>query len=168
MVMDEAVVGRGYERVGRIIVAWGLLDRALIAETWRTKTPVGRWPDRVAAGFGRRCAEWGKLHKADQALLDHLRALSTKRDDMAHNVVSVEAANGSASVVVMRLETDWRRKFDRWARYLHLRAAARPAPPKDREYLHYSEAELIRLEGEISAARERVQGMSQAYRSMLS
>jgi hypothetical protein len=167
---------RGYELVGRIIVAWGRLDQKVTSVIWRDNDPNAPFPTGpVPHAFYKRLNRWFEIQlphcaKKNRGAFNRLRKqvedLSDERDNLAHNVSYVSGHAQDVTVFVHRFEPpDWRTRFNAWAaRTIRKAMRLRTPPPANLGKVErsYFERDLLRLLGEVEAASARITAIGEA------
>jgi len=171
---------RAFEMVGEIVMEWAWLDQRIIIDTWQARDPNRQSPFVIGAieqGFYRRLLDWARLHRSSakpttlkdfEAFLAHVQVLSSKRDDLAHNLRDISEANGDHVFGLhgTRLQFDFEGNWARWKRkYLHLLPSARPPQPKPPEHFAYYRPQMAKLLADIIQARERIVEIGEIHRS---
>ena len=162
---------KGYEVIGRIVVAFSALEAKVRSAILRDNAPRSAFPEGpLDADFGKRWGRWCDLQRAwcspqsqpgFDALGEDVLRLSQLRNDLAHNVIWVSGSySGTFAVGTHRLPpTTWRKKFRAWAAQIAQLSPTqkRPPAPQGRSVTKvFSEDELVLSLADIEAARDRV------------
>ena len=167
----------GYVMIGRVIIAFGQLDREMTSLLLTTKGPAGvssvldetvpryfplrvfKWVERVQA----HCCPSDRDHL--QTFARSLISISEVRNNLAHNVLNFVAHSSDAyTIEVQRLSFDGDSPFRRWIRRLTLQGT--PAPPQDRTEPIIITADRRRILAQYTdKALDLVRSISEACRS---
>ena len=167
----------GYAMIGRVIIAFGQLDREMTSLLLTTKGPGGTssvLDETVPRYFPLRVFKWAERvqPRCDPADHDHLQtfarsliAVSELRNHLAHNVVSFVAHSSDAyTIEIQRLAVDGDSPLRRWIRRLTLQRTPAPSPERTAPIIITAERMRI-LARYTDEALELVRAISLARRS---
>jgi len=168
----------GYAMIGRVIVAFGQLDREMIRLLLETKGPAGissLFDERVPRYFPLRVAKWVERVRSNCDPLDkkHLEpfaqsliSLSGVRNQLAHNVFSFVAHSADQyTIEIQRLAYDGDSPFRKWVRRLRWKTPPMTLPEPAEPIIITAERMKI-LARDTDQALERVCAISEACRSV--
>ena len=167
----------GYAMIGRVIIAFGQLDREITSLLLTTKGPGGVssvLDEAVPKYFPLRVSKWAERAqpRCDPADHDHLLAfarsliaISAIRNHLAHNVVRFVAHSSDAyTIEIQRLAFDGDSPFRRWDRRLRWKKPPMTLP-EQAEPLRLTAERMRILVQYTDDALQLVRTISQACRS---
>ena len=167
----------GYAMIGRVIIAFGQLDREITSLLLATKGPAGissLFDETVPPYFPLRVAMWVERVRShcDPSDRDHLEpfaqsliSLSGVRNQLAHNVQSFVAHSADEYVIeIQRLAYDGGSPFRKWVRRLRWKKPPM-TPPGQAEPIVITAERMRILAHDTDDALERVRAISEACRS---